>query len=127
MQARGIADVRIVGGHPALDLVNTVGSRRDRVGADYLATFEDLLLWATRQGVLDEGDAAPLRAQAQAEPVKAKAALDRAKRLRECLWRVGTAVRDKEAPAEADLALLTREVLAAQRAREWEWSDAACR
>src|SRR5690242_12330093 len=98
MQARGIADVRIVGGHPALDLVNTVGSRRDRVGADYLATYEDLLLWATRQGVLDEGDAEELRAQALAQPEKANAALARTKQLRECLWRVGTAVRGKEGP-----------------------------
>src|SRR4051812_4456110 len=127
MQARGIADVRIVGGHPALDLVNTVGSRRDRVGADYLATYEDVLLWATRQGVLDEGNAPELRARAAAEPEKARAALACAKQLRECLWRVGTSVRGKAAPAEADLVLLTREVLAAQRARVLEWSDGAFR
>jgi len=126
MQARGIAEVRIVGGHPALDLVNTVGSRRDRVSADYLATYDDLLLWATRQGVLDEGDASPLRALAQAEPAEAASALTRAKRLRECLWRIATAVQGRQSPAKADLALLTREVLAAQRARVIEWSDAGC-
>lgn len=126
MQAPGIADVRIVGGHPALDLVNTVGSRRDRVGADYLVTYDDLLLWATRQGVLDEGDAAPLRALALADPAEAVFALARAKRLRECVWRVWTAIQGSESPAEADLASLTREVLASQRARALEWSDAGC-
>lgn len=126
MQARGIADVRIVGGHPALDLVNTVGSRRGRIGADYLATYDDLLLWATRQGVLDEKDAAALHAVAQAEPADAVAALLRAKRLRECLWRVWTAMQGREGPAAADLVLLTREVLAAQRARALEWSDVGC-
>ena len=59
--------------------MNTVGSRRGGDGADYLITFNDLLLWATRQGVLDESCAAPLRASAQAEPDKAASALTRAK------------------------------------------------
>ena len=53
MQARSIANMRIVGGHPALDLVNTVGSRRGRIGADYLATYGDLLLWAAYSGDLE--------------------------------------------------------------------------
>ena len=126
MQARGIADVRIVGGHPALDLVNTVASHRGGDGADYLTTFNDLLLWATRQGVLDESCAAPLRASAHAEPDKAASALTRAKNLRECLWRVGTAVHGREVPAAADLKLLTREVREAQDARVLEWSEAGC-
>ncbi len=127
MQARSIANMRIVGGHPALDLVNTVGSRRGRIGADYLATYGDLLLWATRQGVLDEKDAAALDEAALAEPADAAVALLRAKRLRECLWRVCVAMQGGEGPAQADLALLTREVLAAQRARALEWSYAGCR
>lgn len=126
MQARGIADIRIVGGHPALDLVNTVGARRGRTGADYLATYDDLLLWATRQGVLDGREAVALGSAAQAEPAAAATALLRAKRLRECLWRVWTAIQGREGPAEADLALLTREVIAAQRARVLEWSDVGC-
>lgn len=122
MQARGIADIRIVGGHPALDLVNTVGSRRGGITADHLATYGDLLLWAARQGVLDAKDAAALAA-----PAGAAVALLRAKRLRECLWRVCVAMRGGDGPAQADLALLTREVLAAQRARALDWSDAGCR
>ena len=126
MQARSIADVRIVGGHPALDLVNTVGSRRGGVGADYLATYGDLLLWAARQGVLDDEDAATLSVAASAEPAEAASALLRAKRLRECLWRVCGALQGGDGPAEADLALLTREVLAAQRARALKWMDAGC-
>ena len=126
MQARGIAEVKIVGGHPALDLVNTVGSRRGRAATDYLVTYDDLLLWAARQGVLGADDVAPLRVLAQAESGQAASALARAKRLRECLWRLATAVQGGQAPAGDDLALLTREVLRAQQSRVLAWTGAGC-
>lgn len=134
MQARGIAEVRIVGGHPALDLVNTVGSRRGGSERDYLASYDDLVTWAVRQGVLDRADTAALRSAAQADADTAEAALQRAKRLRECLWRLWTAMTGETEPAGADLVLLTQEVLAAQQARAlrplngglgWRWTEAA--
>ena len=126
MQARGIAEVKIVGGHPALDLVNTVGSRRGRDATDYLVTYDDLLRWATRQGVLGADDVAPLRPLAQAKCDHAASALARAKRLRECLWRLVTAVQGGQGPAREDLALLTREVLRAQQSRVLAWTGAGC-
>ena len=126
MQARGIANVRIVGGDAALDLVNTVGSRRGQAGADYLVSYDDLLVWAARQGVLDNRDVATLGAAAQADPAGAAAALLRAKQLRECLWGIWTATQDGQGPADADLALLTREVLAAHQARTLGWSEGRC-
>ena len=126
MQARSIADVRIVGGHAALDLVNTISSRRDRIGADYLTSYDDLLLWATRQGVLDKMHTAALGAAARTDPAEAASALRRAKQLRECMWLVWTALQDGKSPAEVDLALLTHEALAAQRARALEWSGNRC-
>lgn len=126
MQSRGIAGVRIVGGHEALDLVNTVSSRRGPPGTDYLASYGDLLLWATRQGLLDDECAGMLGEAARARPAEAASALLRAKRLRECLWMIWMAVRDGTAPAKGDLGLLTREVLAAQRARALTWSEGGC-
>ena len=121
MQARHIGNIRIVGGHPALDLVNTIGSRRDRVGADYLMTYDDLLLWAARQGVLGEAEAAALRVRAEAEPRGAATALDRAKQLRECLWRCWRDLQAAKGPAAADLVLLTAEAAAAQQVRSLHW------
>lgn len=126
MQARGVAELRIVGGHAALDLVNTVGSRRGGTATDYLVTYADLLFWATRQGVLDERDAAALRARAQTDGAGAAAALGRVKRLRECIWRIWTEVQGGDEPTAPDLALLTREVIAAQRARLLAWSGTGC-
>jgi predicted RNA-binding Zn ribbon-like protein len=48
------------------------------------------------------------------------------KRLRECIWRIWTAVQGGDEPAAPDLALLTREVIAAQRARLLTWAETGC-
>ncbi len=134
MQARGVAGLRLIGGHAALDLVNTIGARRGRIGGDYLATYDDLLLWASRQGLLAEAEASTLRAMAQADPAGSDAALERLKRLRECIWRIWTSMSDGGATDLADLGLLTDEVAVAQQARtlawtgtgcEWRWTEAA--
>ncbi len=122
MQASGIAEVRIVGGHPALDLVNTVGFRRGKVGRDYLTSYEDLLVWATRQGLLDEAEAAALRGAARVDTQAAAAALSRARQLRECLWRIWTGAQDGTGPGEADLMLLAADVTLGQQARAPEWT-----
>ena len=124
MQARRVTGLRIVGGHPALDLANTISSRRGGTGIDCLDTYDDLLVWAARQGVMDEAEASKLRAAAQLDPAAAAVALQDAKQLRECIWRVWTAMQAGMAPAAADLALLASGVLAAQRARVLRWSGA---
>ena len=134
MQERGVAGLRLIGGHAALDLVNTIGARRGRIGGDYLLAYDDLLLWASRQGLLAEADASTLRAMAQADPVGSGAALERLKRLRECLWRILASMSGGGAADVADLGLLADEVAAAQQARslawtgtgcEWQWTEAA--
>jgi len=55
--------ISIVGGHPALDLVNTVTPRVPgrTDGTDHLATPDDLAQWATRVGLLDGADADRVR------------------------------------------------------------------
>ena len=58
MTAEGIDDLPLVGGHPALDLVNTVEPRiasTDR--RDHLTTPNALLAWARRAALLDKGEA----------------------------------------------------------------------
>src|ERR1700742_5102330 len=61
----GTETLTLVGGHPALDLVNTAERGVSAAGApprDHLATPEDVVVWARRVG-LDPGtpDAAALR------------------------------------------------------------------
>ncbi|PDT15404.1 hypothetical protein CO670_17670 [Rhizobium sp. J15] len=82
------ADMRLSGGHPALDLANTVDSRRDRWGPDLLGSFADLLILAERLGRIDQYAASRLRRQMESDPAKAADALADALALRESIYRL---------------------------------------
>lgn len=80
-----IATIRLLGGHPALDFINTVDAWRDRWGPDFLVHYEDLVAWAERVGLVGAGLAAVLRTKAANAPTEAEAALVRARALRKSL------------------------------------------
>ncbi|MFC3676694.1 CGNR zinc finger domain-containing protein [Ferrovibrio xuzhouensis] len=90
----------LLGGHPALDFINTV-DWRDRADAeDCLVSYAALLAWAKRVGLLDAAEAKALAQAADAEPEAADAALSAAVDLRETLHRLLT---HAGKPAAADL------------------------
>ena len=80
-----IADIRLLGGNPSLDFINTVDAWRDRWGPDFLVTFDDLVVWGLRVGLIDSRQADCIRKLAQADPTGANLALERAKALRNAL------------------------------------------
>ena len=67
-------DLRIVGGHPALDLANTVAPRLPD-GAEYLRDPAALLRWAQMIGLLDRDEAEQVGAAWAASPGTDEAAL----------------------------------------------------
>jgi predicted RNA-binding Zn ribbon-like protein len=77
--------IPLVGGHPALDLVNTCG-RRDP--EEYLPDPAALLDWAGRAGLVDDAEAAMVDGAWQARPRAARAALREVRELREALHAV---------------------------------------
>lgn len=83
--SKTIAAARLVGGHPALDFVNTVDAWRDRWGPDLLVRYDDLATWAERVDLVEPALAARLRRQADAALGEAEAALARARALRQTL------------------------------------------
>ena len=88
--------MRLDGGHPALDLVNTIyGQRHGPVEADVLATPEDLVTFAARTGM---GAASPAAA----------GALEAARELREALDAVLWALLDHASPPAAAVHALER-------------------
>lgn len=135
------ATMKLVGGDPCLDFVNSVGGRvpavggaQARVRADKLAGYPDLVAWGVHTELLGEGTARSLLRLAAARPREARAALGRALAFREALYRTLRALMLGRAPAPADLALLnvelaacrSRELLAARReGLRWEWCGAA--
>jgi predicted RNA-binding Zn ribbon-like protein len=82
------SDMRLSGGHPALDFANTVDSRRGRWGPDFLHSFDDLLVLAERTAILDSSAVFGLRENASANPERARALVDEAVALREAIHEV---------------------------------------
>jgi predicted RNA-binding Zn ribbon-like protein len=124
MKQLTVATLKLFGDHSALDFTNTVDSRGERFGPDVLQSYGDLLDWGMRLNVLGAAEVAALHGLT-AE--RSKAALARAKGLREALYRIFTT---RPSADPLDLDLLQSEVRAAQGARmllpnadgyAWRW------
>jgi predicted RNA-binding Zn ribbon-like protein len=84
-----IGEVPLVGGHRALDLVNTVAPRLpgDR-RRDYLVTPGDLVVWSQRTGLLDAAAAREVEAAWSASPAAGRRGLSAVREIREALYEV---------------------------------------
>jgi hypothetical protein len=95
--ATSTSDMRLSGGHPALDFANTVDSRRGRWGPDFLRSFDDLLVLAERTAMLDSSAVCGLRKQASEDPERARGLVDKAVTLREALHQLPSSPRIRTA------------------------------
>jgi predicted RNA-binding Zn ribbon-like protein len=83
-----ITELPLVGGHPALDLVNTVERGRTAPGGqplDYLTDPPALLRWAHRVNLVDEAEARAVTDSWEQDPSSAHAALAAVRDTREAL------------------------------------------
>jgi predicted RNA-binding Zn ribbon-like protein len=109
----------LTAGDTCLDFVNTGSRLQERHAGlegealqaagpfgDRLTSYADLVTFAERTELLDEGTARGLRARAAAEPLAAAAVLEEARRLRESLYRTFVAAGEGEAASATDLALV---------------------
>jgi predicted RNA-binding Zn ribbon-like protein len=76
-------ELPVVAGHLALDFANTVDDPEGPQRHDHLATYDGLVAWSVRVGVLGAREARALRDAADASPRSAAAALRRAHALRD--------------------------------------------
>ncbi|HKQ51292.1 MAG TPA: ABATE domain-containing protein [Pyrinomonadaceae bacterium] len=124
----------LVGGRLCLDFVNTLnGSRETGETEEKLNAYGDLVAWSRQAEVVTEREARSLLKEAERDPVGAARTLNRARALREALYRIFyAAAHDARPPAKNDLAVLNAalsEALAQQQlARtsegfEWEWAE----
>ncbi|WP_419897606.1 CGNR zinc finger domain-containing protein [Roseomonas sp. USHLN139] len=126
---RTVATLPLRGGHPVLDLANTVAARRGGEEEDVLRTPAELLAWAERAGAGEGPALAALRRGFAGQPRAAAAALRAVRALREAVFRIFAALGQGAEPAAADLALV--ETLAARARRRlrrveagyyaWDW------
>ena len=83
-----ITELPLVGGHPALDLVNTVERGTPAPGSqplDYLTDPPALLRWAHRGNLVDEAEASAVTDSWERDPSSAHAALAAVRDTREAL------------------------------------------
>ena len=127
------AAFQLIGGHVALDFVNTVDWRADPTRRrDLLVTFEDLLAWAKASTLLGTAELRAMRTAARRDEAAATRSLGRARRLREVLARVLAAAGRNTRPPDRDVRLLNAFLVAALRHRRleirgatffWSWTD----
>lgn len=123
-------DLKLVGGAPCLDFVNTVAWHASDQPQELLTEYEALVLWSARAGLLDADAAKALLTEAAGRPAAARAALKRARELRECLYRLFVTVIRGQAPDASDLSQFNAALSSAMRrvrlvpARDgfaWDW------
>jgi predicted RNA-binding Zn ribbon-like protein len=122
---------QLVGGHPALDLVNTLDWRFRETGPEeFLASYDDLLRFSEQSGILTPDQTRELRSSAGRRA--GARALQRCIELREAIAEILYARFDERSPTGASLKVLARSIQAArlqQRLRwkkgrlEWRWGE----
>jgi predicted RNA-binding Zn ribbon-like protein len=104
-----VVTFEMVGGRTCLDFVNTGSQRRNGPFKEKLESYDDLLSWAVQAEQLSEQDAAALQRRAATDPAGASAVLERARALREAIYRVFTKLSEGEELPSEDLKLISSE------------------
>ncbi|HVG32062.1 MAG TPA: ABATE domain-containing protein [Pyrinomonadaceae bacterium] len=103
------ATEEMVGGRLCLDFANTVHSfyaEEKEAKRDELGSYADLVEWSREAGVITDAEARRLLREAKGHPVKADRALERAKILREVIFKIFAATARERSPGRDDLQFL---------------------
>lgn len=121
MAIKTIQTMRLVGGHPALDLINTVDAREGRWGPDLLVDRAAALRWAQRAGLLspDEID----RLFIEEGSSRPDGELLRLVEARELLYRLFLAEAERHRPNPTDIHRFERLVQMAHAHRSLLFTD----
>jgi len=94
---------QFVGGELCLDFCNSVGGKRGVRSREYLNSYRDFLSWSEQAALLDTESEQELLRKARRRPSAAVAALVRAIRLREAIYRIFLSLAENNKPAEDDI------------------------
>lgn len=114
---KNIGELSLLGGHPALDFINTVDSRGERWGPEFLNSYSDLITWGRRLDVIDDEEQRTLLSLATKSAFKAETELIRARELRETLHRIFLTEAGDEPVRMKDLEMLNEVARQAQAQR----------
>jgi predicted RNA-binding Zn ribbon-like protein len=123
---------QLVGGHPCLDLANTLDNRGSVNEINLIPSYEHLLHFARQSGAFSAEDIRKLRRSAEAHRLKASDALTEAILLRETIFQIFSAIANQKQPSQISLRHLNALVTAAGGHRTvaqeadgfaWKWDD----
>jgi predicted RNA-binding Zn ribbon-like protein len=97
-----------IGGALCLDFTNTASWHASRQTTEHLNDFCDLLRWSNEFGIINQQEESVLSEDAERNPAEALAILTGARKLREVLYRIFVAVRQKESPGRSDMQWLNK-------------------
>ena len=127
---KNLDELKLEGGHAALDFANSVDHRFKDAPRDALQSFADLVNWQVKAGLMPRGRAEAFVNGAAAHPRLSNTALETGLALREAIYRIFRNVAHRKSPDPIDLSVLN-EVLAALRGNQrlhiargavgWDW------
>ena len=127
---RTASNIELVGGRLCLDFANTVSTRIEGQGREYLSDYGQLVAWSQHTRILTDAEAEVLLDGVASRPDLAAAALERAIALRETIYRIFSATADGREAEEVDLSALNRalhhalarlEVVPTADTFHWSW------
>lgn len=130
-EGRSAGNLELVGGRLCLDFANTVSSRSEEPGREYLTSYDDLVSWSLHAGILGEARAAGLRRWAAGNPDRAASVLECGIAQRETIYGIFSAVADGNGPQRDVLSNLNAaireafsrlEITPSAKGFEWTWS-----
>lgn len=117
-----------------LDFSNTAEWHARSEPTEHLNNYADLVRWSQAAQLVGDEEAEAMLVEADRDPLKAAAALERSLDLRETLFRVFANIVRGEQPDETDLAHLNQVLAEAQRGArllrtpegyDWDWEHSA--
>ncbi|HEY6745170.1 MAG TPA: ABATE domain-containing protein [Mycobacteriales bacterium] len=120
-----VARIQRIGGHPAIDFVNTLGGLPERPDDEYVFTYADLLTWTEGSGLLDPHSAGALRHASELHPERAGEVLARALHLRDGLDTVLRSHLEGQPSRRPGLDIVRDEYAAAVSHSQLNWTAAA--
>lgn len=124
--------LKLVGGQPCLDFVNTVDRDENQYSQDWFRDSVDLIDWAQYVGLLSSAQAEALLSQVQQQPEQSMKFFNQAIQVREALYRIFSAFAAKRFQSAEDLQLLNTllsemqchlRFVAINSSFTWEWTE----
>jgi predicted RNA-binding Zn ribbon-like protein len=110
-QRMALQDLRLLGGAPCLDFVNSIEDPASDAPQDFLTSYPDLVRWGQHAGLIADTTATRLITRADTDESSVDEALRRALELRDALHRLFLAIATRRDPDREDLELLRRAYL----------------